>query len=225
MINLGREIVLGSDLLPSKVQDSCIPRPQKRPIGQRVEGIYETQDVLVRRDLPGRQVARTSRSRRNGGYLGDSLRLPQSFVITEDECAVLPDRPSSRAAKLIAAEGRLRPIEKISRIQRAVAYVFECVAMEIPSSGTCRSPDDSARGAAILCRVVARKNRKLLDRIRPEIHTQCAPRRTIHVVIDADSIKARVILPRTATGDRHLVTESPLCLACLLSTSAGDPGF
>src|SRR5258708_4056296 len=54
MINLGREIVLGGDLLAREGKDSCIPRTQKRSVGWRVKRIYEAQDILIRHDSPGR---------------------------------------------------------------------------------------------------------------------------------------------------------------------------
>src|SRR5260370_7019445 len=75
-----------------------------------------------------RAVRRDSNCRRN------SLRLAESFVVSEDKSLVLDDGPACRAAELIAPELRQRgvaaPGEVIPRVQRTVPYEFVHVAME-----------------------------------------------------------------------------------------------
>jgi hypothetical protein len=65
------------------------------------------------------------------------LVLPHSFVIAEDEGAVFDDWPASRCAELVAAKGRYwatRNVEKIPRIQCAVAQKLISRAMELIST-------------------------------------------------------------------------------------------
>src|SRR5882672_327545 len=76
MIELDRKIVLRSDLLPRKREDSCIARTQKRPVGHRIKSIHETHDGHVGRDYPSREIASASCSGGNGRNLGNALRLP-----------------------------------------------------------------------------------------------------------------------------------------------------
>src|SRR6266403_3463223 len=77
----------------------------------------------------------------------------------------------------------------------------------------------------MLSRIIACKNRELLDSIGSETYSQCASWGPVHVVIDADAIQASVILARPAPGYRHLVAEAALRLPCLLRTRARNPGF
>src|ERR1700674_4024646 len=79
------------------------------------------------------KLPRPSQRSRHTGLSGNSLALPYSFIICEKEGAILEDWPADRPAKLITLERRLRSIgggvEKISRIQRAVAHELEKISV------------------------------------------------------------------------------------------------
>src|SRR5260370_7399915 len=110
-------------------------------------------------------------------------------------------------------EGRLGRVEEIPGVKRAVPDVFKRASVKTLGTGGRGSANDSSRRAPELRRVVARKNRELLDSVGPEIDPQGTPRRAIHVVIDADTVQAGAVLPLAAPGHCHLVTETPLCLS------------
>ena len=154
-------------------------------------------------------------------HLRDSLRLAQTFVVSEEECAILHDRPPDGSTKLIPMERGLCRVEEIPGVEHAVPDVFKCISVEILGPRACGSANNPARRAPELRRVVARKNGELLNSIGPEIDPQRASRRAIHVVIDADAVQPGIVLPRAAPGYCHLVTETPLCLSGRLRPRTG----
>ena len=71
--------------------------------------------------------------------------------------------------------------------------------METARAGTGGSGDNSARGAAVQRRIIAGQDGKLFNRVRSQIDAKRTPWRTVHVVIHADPVQTRVVLPRPAT--------------------------
>src|SRR6202042_2321185 len=65
-----------------------------------------------------------------------ALRLPQLFVVEEEEQLVLLDGPSNTAAKLILAVGRyLRRVKEVAPVQVAVAEEFVQGAVKTVGAG------------------------------------------------------------------------------------------
>ncbi len=116
-------------------------------------------------------------------------------------------------------------VEEIARIERAIPDVFKRISVEILGPRTCGSANNPTRRAPELRRVVARQHGKLLDSIGTKIDPQRAPRWTVHVIIDADTVQAGVVLPRAAPGYCHLLAESPLCLSRGVRAGSGYSRF
>ena len=84
----------------------------------------------------------------------DALALPESLVISKNEYFVLPDRASSRASELIAAESCLGEtvgiFKEIRRVQRAVAKKLIRTAVNLVGARAADRIDDAAGGEAVL---------------------------------------------------------------------------
>src|SRR6202521_6151181 len=89
--------------------------------------------------------------RRHRIHLGDSLRLTQTFVIGEEECAIFHYGSTDGTAELIPMECGLRRVEEVPGVERAIANVFKRIAMEILRSRSCRSANNAARIALDNC--------------------------------------------------------------------------
>ena len=100
--------------------------------------------------------------RRHRIHLRDSLRLAQTFVIGEEECAIFHNGSTDGTAELIPMKRGLGRVEEIPGVERAIADVFKCVAMEILRSRSCRSANNAARRAPELRWVIARQHGELL---------------------------------------------------------------
>src|SRR5260370_29231492 len=163
MVDLCREIVLRRDGLSSERKYARVPSPrrarrertQQSPIRQRVKRLEETRSLTVHghricRAAIGRdaEMAIACCLRRHGIHLGDSLRLTQTFVISEKECAVFHYGSANGTAELIPMERRLRRVEEIPGVERAIPDVFKSVSVEILRSrsrrGTNRNRSSSA---------------------------------------------------------------------------------
>ena len=109
---------------------------------------------------------------------------------------------------MIAAERRLGGIEEIPRVQRAVANELKDVAMKAVRPPPRRRTDHSARRPADLRRIVAGQDGELLHRIHSKVYAQRASGRAVGIVVYAQAVKARVILSRPSTRNRHLRSEA-----------------
>ena len=122
---------------------------------------------------------------------------------------VLPDRPTRRCSELIAFEGRNRgPVEKVSRIQSAVAQELVSASMELVRSRARNGIDHSAGGLPVLGRIVAGQDGKLLNGVHAQVPAQHAARPAVGIVVDADAVQAIVILLGASPGDGDLVLQS-----------------
>src|SRR5207249_1761737 len=110
----------------------------------------------------------------------------KSFIIAENERTVLPKRSSEGTAELISFERRNSGVKKISRIQSAVAQEFINTSMKRVRSRARYSVDNPACSPAVLSRIFASQNGKLLHSIHTEVVTQNTSRRSIGVVVDAE---------------------------------------
>ncbi len=78
-------------------------------------------------------------------HLRDSLRLAQTFVVSEEECAILHDRPPDGSTELIPMERGLCRVEEIPGVEHAVPDVFKCISVEILGPRACGSANNPAR--------------------------------------------------------------------------------
>src|SRR5713101_5289909 len=101
--------------------------------------------------------------RRHRIHLGDPLRLAQTFVVSEEESAIFHYGSADGTAELIPMERGLGRVEEIPGVERAIADVFKCIAMEILRSCTCRSANDAAQRAPELRWVIAPQHAVLDD--------------------------------------------------------------
>src|SRR5882672_2959233 len=131
VIDPGREIIFGCDLLSRKRIDTGVPRSQKTPIGQGKERIHKPQHASINRNGPAGQIPGPGCCGRNRVHLGHTQRLPQPFIVAENVGTVFPNGPARGRSKLIPAEERLRSIEKIPRIQRAISQKLENITMKM----------------------------------------------------------------------------------------------
>jgi len=67
-------------------------------------------------------------------HLGDSLRLAQTFVVSEEECPIFHEGSADGTAELIPMERGLGRVEEIPGVERAIAGVFKCISVEILGS-------------------------------------------------------------------------------------------
>src|SRR6266853_1399012 len=89
----------------------------------------------------------------NAGQSHDSNFFLLPFIIQEEKCLVLYDRPAERASKLVVVEWRLRftrGIEEIARIQSVVAEILEGGAVNLVGSTSRYDVDDCAAIPAVL---------------------------------------------------------------------------
>src|SRR6202022_3243533 len=128
---------------------------------------------------------------------GNTERLAESFIVSENKCAIFFDWRSCRAAELIALERRnYRTIKEISSIESAVAQKLIQRAMERVFAGACNHVDYAARGSSVVGWIIAAKDRNLLHGIDSKIVAEYAARCAIRIIVDADSIQTVTILIR-----------------------------
>src|ERR1700674_2091413 len=128
-----------------------------------------------------------------------------AFIVSEDECAILADGPTSRSAELILPEGwHLAPIEIAWGIQRTVAQELINGAVQLVCTGARNGVHHSARGLPVLRRIVAGQDTKLLDGFNSQVLTEHTSRTAIGVIVDTNAIQAVIILLGTRAGDTQL---------------------
>src|SRR6266404_5136966 len=98
----------------------CFSNPARRPgRGQKFRSVGhgpQSKQRLNTRDGTG-----PGSSIRHKSYIAQTQILPETLVISEQECLVLPDRPTERTAKLIALKLRDRAmVEEIPGVQCAI---------------------------------------------------------------------------------------------------------
>src|SRR6266478_3146069 len=105
------------------------------------------------------------------------------------------DGTAERSAELIALERRdLGTIEKPPGIQRAVAQEFVSGAMNLIGARASDSVYDSSRRLAVLGRVVAGQDRKLLNSVYAEVSAKYAAGTAIGIIVNADAINSVIVL-------------------------------
>src|SRR6202158_518829 len=146
-----------------------------------------------------------ARCRRHHG-MAESVALPLTdpFVIEEDESLVLNNRGPTGGSELVTMEWRNRQstvVEVVFSIKDLIADEIVDIPVELVGPGLGNTVDDPAGGPAILRRIVAGQNRKLLNRVHAQIDAQRAARRSIRIVVDADPIDPVIILEWLVPGD------------------------
>src|SRR6266567_4609487 len=121
--------VFVDDLLADKGEFSGVSVPKNRAIGQMVKS-----EVLRRRWIYGDLSCRAGITWVRARQGRNALRLPDAFVIGEEECVVPHDRSANRCAKLIPLErrnGKRAVIEVILGVQLAVAKKLVHTAVKL----------------------------------------------------------------------------------------------
>src|SRR5260370_25048014 len=139
-----------------------------------------------------RAVRRDSNCRRN------SLRLAESFVVSEDKSLVLDNWPARRAVELIAPELRQRgvaaPGEVIPRVQRTVPYEFVHVAMEGVRARLGDGAHDSSGDLPVFGRKAAGENGELAN----GVHTEGGPAHVagpaVCLIVHANTVQTLVFV-------------------------------
>src|ERR1700732_47455 len=110
MVDASSDKVLADNLLGGKRRlADIVPaigrvrQGKKRQVFQNI-GVYGHSNRIAVR-IMNHPVACVCRGHKID--VGDSLGLPVTFIIHEEKCAVLYDRPANRAAKLVPPELRL----------------------------------------------------------------------------------------------------------------------
>ena len=86
------------------------------------------------------------------------------------------------------------------------------------------SVDDPTCGPAVLSRIVASQNGKLLYSIHTEVVAQNASRRSVRVVVDADAVETIVILVGPRAGNAQGCSKTALRVASALGASGLHTG-
>src|SRR5262249_32735026 len=92
--------------------------------------------------------------------------------------------------------------------------------MEAVRSRTRGSTDNSSGRSAVLCRIIAGENRELLDGVGTQTDAQGASRGTVCIIVYADAVQPRVVLPRSPARDSHLIAKPTLSLTNCLRSGA-----
>jgi len=143
----------------------------------------------VRQRIPGRRIVDVPIASGQGRHLhrvGDTLGLPDAFVVSKEKRAILDDRAADGAAKLVALERRLRgaaTLKEILCIQRAVAQEVLHAAMKCIRPGARNGINNAPGSLAVFRGIVAREDGELLDGVDAEVAAENAARRSVGVVV------------------------------------------
>ena len=153
--------------------------------------------------------------RRDGTQRGRGKYLVKAFIVAEDEAAVMDDGTTEGRAILILAEGICctRRIKVGASVKDIIAHKFIGGAMELVATGASERIDNTARGEAVRCRIVARDDGKLLQRINTNGDTRGAAGARVGVIVGYDSVQPVAVLLRASTGDGKLGREAAIASA------------
>src|ERR1700730_13628707 len=130
--------------------------------------------------------------RRHEIDLGDTLRLSDTLVVHEKECAVFQDRTANSAAKLVPLERRSPEatgiFKVIGRVQPAIPEELVNATVEFVCSRACGGVDDTSRGLTVLGGIVARQDRELPNGIHAQVSSQHTAGCAIGVIVEANAI-------------------------------------
>ena len=134
-----------------------------------------------------------------------------------EERAILDQRASERAAELMLAQGGLLlhavdgRVERVRRVERLVAEVFEGSAVERIGAGLGDDGDLSARARAVLGRVVVRVDAELLNVFETRLETEGRGQFSVEVAgrrVDdrgaLDAVIANDVLLHRAAGETNV---------------------
>src|ERR1700731_3987984 len=134
-------------------------------------GIEDVAERWARR-VGVEDLTRSRSQRRNLDRRSDALCLPHPFVISKDKGLILYDRPTRRAAKLIAPELRHWGVgtsgKIISRVQCTVSNELIQIAVEGVRARLRDRVYDSARGLAVFGREASGEDREFLNGVHAQ---------------------------------------------------------
>src|SRR5437016_726406 len=126
---------------------------------------------------------------------GKAQVLTNRFIIGEEECLVLLDRPSARCSELVTMKGRNRGgVKVISSIKILVPQKPIGGAVVLVGPGPADGIDDSARRASVLCGIVGGLDGEFLNSIYTQLGAQDASRGPVRVVGGADTVDPVIIV-------------------------------
>ena len=208
MVDFARVEVLVPNLAGRYAVVSNISRRIDSGIRQRPEAKI-ARYCRIYRDIAGREDTVTRVLRRYTIRFGNSKRLPQTLVVGKEERLVTKHGSAKRAAELVAPEGcNCRGVEVVPRVERAVTNELVRAAAKLIGSGTRDCVDYTARCLSVLCGVIRRNHRELLNGIDTGNGAQHTAGSAVGVVVEADPIETVVVLLRPRTRDAHLVAKA-----------------
>ncbi len=145
------------------------------------------------------EVACLHGRRGHGARDGDAFLQAQALVAEEEERLVPDDRPTDRAAELVAVVVGHAGLEVVlRRADRRIADEVERGAV-VPVRSRLDGRDDlSARQEPVLGRIQAGQHRHLLDRVEG----RAEERRRRHAVVVVEAVQDEVVL--CVAGPRHV---------------------
>src|SRR5882672_1680204 len=167
-------IIFRQALDTRSVKESCVSVSEKTAVGQGIKSQIG-RDLRINRYSSWSKAAtircrteraRSGRRRRHGITESIALPLTDGFVVAENEGLTLYNRPPSGGPELVAVKWRyFIGVEVVSRVEHLIADEVVTIAMELVVPRLGDSIDNPAGGPAVLCRIVAGKDRKLLNRV------------------------------------------------------------
>src|SRR5580698_1919611 len=136
-----------------RIDHAGCDRPRRERIVDRSRENRTPERVYLTRwrTEESREVAASFSLGRHGADIRGWSRLTQSFVIAEEKCLVLANRPADRTAKLIAVKIRLGSIvEEIARVRGAIAIELVGVSVERVGTRLGDNVDDVPAAEAVL---------------------------------------------------------------------------
>src|ERR1700676_4274055 len=143
-VNLGSEVILGSDLLRGKTEDAYVSTAQVVSVRHGIESIEKGGHARTHMHWPRRKQPLARGYGRHGIHVSHAERLPQPLVVGKKESPILLDWPSDRSPELIPLEGRNLGVEKISRVDRTIAQKFISITVKGIGPGSRHRVDHTA---------------------------------------------------------------------------------
>ena len=146
------------------------------------------------------------------GVAGKSLGLAKTFIVAEDEEAILEDGSTGRGSEHVPFERRIRTISDSVKVRPcvkcAVSQELVHAAVELVRAGPADRVHNAARSASVFGRESARQDLEFLNGVHPQYEADNISGRRHGVVVYSDSIDAVIVERRALTRNRHLATES-----------------
>ena len=99
-------------------------------------------------------------------------------------------------------------VKEIGCIEFIVAHEIKDTSVEAVGARARHRVNHSSGGEAVLCRIVARQHRELLNRIHTQVRAEHASRSCIGVVVHKSAVETIAVLRRPVPADRQLHSQA-----------------